>query len=190
MIHDFWIGLRCSILLWIVTAFLYPALILGIGQGVFPYQANGSLLTRAQGSVLGSALIGQTFTGDRYFWSRPSTTNYSTGEQAGPTGVSGASNLAPDNPDLWERIQTDARRLKTAGTAPTADLLYASGSGLDPHISPIAARAQIDRVAKARSQTPEQIRILVDRHTESRFLGIFGEPAVNVLLLNSALDQS
>jgi K+-transporting ATPase ATPase C chain len=166
---------------------LYPLLILIIGFA-FPYQANGSLVTNSQGQVIGSALIGQPFSSDRYFLSRPSTTKYSTGEDAAPTGVSGASNLAPSNPDLIKRIKEEATRLQQAGVEPTADLVYTSGSSLDPHISSEAAQAQVERVAKARGLSPDELKTLIAQNTDGRFLGIFGEPGVNVLKLNLALD--
>lgn len=145
--QDFIISIRSIATLWILTAFLYPLLIFLIGQVAFPYQANGSLLTNAQGKIVGSALIGQTFTANKYFWSRPSVIAYSEEESASPTGLSGGSNLAPDNPDLLKRIRAEAQRLRSKGIEPTADLLYSSGSGLDPHISPAAAEAQVERVA-------------------------------------------
>lgn len=187
--QDFIISLRTTATLWILTVVLYPLLILLIGQVAFPFQANGSILTNNQGEVIGSALIGQTFTSDSYFWNRPSTTSYSEGEDAGPTGLSGASNLAPSNPDLIDRIQTEAQRLRDAGIEPTADLLYTSGSSLDPHISPAAAEAQVGRVAQARGMEVEEVRSLIAQHTDGRFLGLFGEPGVNVLTLDLALDS-
>jgi K+-transporting ATPase ATPase C chain len=180
---------------------------IAFGQIVFPSQANGSLIKDPQGRVVGSALIGQTFTSDRYFNSRPSTTSYSTADpkkddaKVLQTGVSGASNLAPSNPALLERIkgkddpdpkkrvEGDLNRLKTAGVQPTADLVYTSGSSLDPHITPAAATAQITRVAKARGLQPQQLETLIAQNTDNRFLGIFGEPGVNVLKLNLALDK-
>jgi K+-transporting ATPase ATPase C chain len=179
-----------------------------LGQVVFPYQANGSLIQDAQGKVVGSALIGQSFTSERYFQSRHSTTSYSTADpkndKAGilTTGVSGASNLAPSNtakllkdnrkpndPDLIKRIGENANTLKQAGIHPTADLVYTSGSSLDPHTSVEAAKTQIPRVAKARNLNPNQLELLINQNTDSRFLGIFGEPGVNVLKLNLALDK-
>lgn len=200
-------AVRVTLLLWVLTAVLYPFAMIAVGQLVFPFQANGSLLTNAQGQVVGSALIGQPFTSDRYFNSRPSTTAYSTAnpQQDGAgvlkTGVSGASNLAPSNPALLDRIRGkadpdpqkaiagDLPRLKAAGIRPAADLVYTSGSGLDPHITVEAAKAQIQRVAKSRGlESTNRVDILVARHTEGRFLGIFGEPRVNVLKLNLALD--
>jgi potassium-transporting ATPase KdpC subunit len=183
------VGIRTVVVLWLLTAIIYPFLMLAIGQFVFPTQANGSLITNANGEVVGSALIGQSFTSDRYFWSRPSTTNYSEGEEAKPTGISGASNLAPSNPDLKKRVEESIANLKQNNIQPTADLVYTSGSSLDPHISIEAATAQIDRVANARSLPPNQIETLIVQNTEGRFLGIFGEPGVNVLKLNLALDD-
>ncbi|MBW4677393.1 MAG: K(+)-transporting ATPase subunit C [Desmonostoc geniculatum HA4340-LM1] len=200
-------AVRSTLVLWVIAAIIYPFLMIAIGQIVFPFQANGSLLTNSTGQVVGSALIGQPFSSDRYFNSRPSTTNYSTADpkkdDAGilQTGVSGASNLAPSNPALLERIkgkddpdptkkvEGDFNRLKTAGVQPTADLVYTSGSSLDPHITPEAAKAQIARVAKARGIEPTQLETLIAQNTDGRFLSIFGEPGVNVLKLNLALDQ-
>jgi len=188
-------AIKATIVFWIITAVLYPLLILGIGQ-LFPYQANGSLIKNSQGQVVGSALIGQPFTSDKYFWSRPSTTDYSTADPAKDeagvlkTGVSGASNFAPSNPDLLKRITETIETLKKAGVEkPTADLLYTSGSSLDPHITPEGARSQLPRVAKTRNIDPNKIEILITQNTDGRFLGIFGEPGVNVLTLNLALDK-
>ncbi|MEO0015012.1 MAG: hypothetical protein RLZZ535_3401 [Cyanobacteriota bacterium] len=182
-------GIRTTFILWLLTALIYPFLLIAIGQFVFPNQANGSLITNAQGDIIGSALIGQNFTSDRYFFSRPSTTNYSTGDDAKPTGVSGASNLAPSNPELKTRVQETITQLKQQGIKPTADLVYTSGSSLDPHITPEAARGQIQRVAQARGLDTNQVELLMTKNTEGRFLSIFGEPGVNVLKLNLALDN-
>ncbi|ELR99889.1 K(+)-transporting ATPase subunit C [Gloeocapsa sp. PCC 73106] len=189
MITELAIAIRSTLVFWVLTAMLYPLLILIIGF-VFPYQANGSLITDAQGQIIGSALIGQSFNSDRYFWSRPSTTNYSEGEgeDAPTTGISGASNLAPSNPDLLKRIQADATKLELAGIQPIADLLYTSGSSLDPHISLESATAQAEKIAKVRGISPKNLDRLIKQNTEGRFLGIFGEPGVNVLKLNLALD--
>jgi potassium-transporting ATPase KdpC subunit len=208
MVREFITGIRSTLVLWVLTALIYPFLMILIGQVVFPYQANGSLIQDAQGKVVGSALIGQPFSSDRYFNSRPSTTSYSTADpkddKAGvlKTGVSGASNLAPsntaqllkdnrkpENPDLIKRIREDADKLKQAGIEPIADLVYTSGSSLDPHISRQAALAQIQRVAKVRAIDPNQLEILINQNTDDRFLSIFGEPGVNVLKLNLALDK-
>ncbi|BAY66285.1 K+ transporting ATPase, KdpC subunit [Calothrix brevissima NIES-22] len=190
-------AIRSTLVLWIISAIIYPFMMIAIGQIVFPSQANGSLITNSQGQVIGSSLIGQPFKSDRYFNSRPSTTSYSTANPQQDeakilqTGVSGASNLAPSNSALLERIKGkdgDFTRLKTAGIQPTADLVYTSGSSLDPHITPTAAKAQISRIAKARGISPQQLETLIQQHTDSRFLGIFGEPGVNILQLNLALD--
>jgi potassium-transporting ATPase KdpC subunit len=199
-------AIRSTLILWVLVAVIYPFLMLAVGQLIFPYQANGSLIKNAQGQVIGSALIGQPFTSDRYFNSRPSTSRYSTADpkkdESGvlKTGISGASNLAPSNPALLDRIKGkadpdpsqaitgDLFRLQQAKIQPTADLLYTSGSSLDPHITPESARAQIQRVAQARKLQPNQLESLIQNNTEGRSLGIFGEPGVNVLKLNLALD--
>ena len=199
-------AIRATLVLWVLVAVIYPFTMLAIGQGLFPNQANGSLIRNSQGQVVGSALIGQPFTSDRYFNSRPSTTSYSTADpkkdDAGilKTGVSGASNLAPSNPVLLERVKGksdpdpskaisgDLPRLQTAGITPTADMIYTSGSSLDPHITPEAARAQIQRVAQARKLQPTQLETLIQQNTDGRFLGIFGEDGVNVLKLNLAIN--
>jgi potassium-transporting ATPase KdpC subunit len=200
-------AIRTTLTLWLLVAIIYPFAMLGISQIAFPYQANGSPLKNTQGQIIGSALIGQPFTSARYFNSRPSSTSYSTADpkkdEAGilKTGVSGATNLAPSNPDLLARINGktdpdpkkalpgDLPRLQKAGIKPTADLLYTSGSSLDPHITPEAARAQIQRVATARKLPANRLEPLIVQNTDNRFLGIFGEPGVNVLKLNLALDK-
>ncbi|MFB2968646.1 K(+)-transporting ATPase subunit C [Aerosakkonema sp. BLCC-F183] len=200
-------AIRSTLVLWVITALIYPLFTIAFGQIVFPFQANGSILTNDRGQLIGSALIGQPFTSDRYFNSRPSTTNYSTADptkdEAGvlKTGVSGASNLAPSNPALLDRIQGkidpdptksiegDIPRLQKAGIKPTADLIYTSGSSLDPHITPEAAKAQISRIAATRKLDTNQLEILINQNTDGRWLGIFGEPGVNVLKLNLALDK-
>lgn len=199
-------AVRSTLILWVITAIIYPFVMIAFGQILFPFQANGSLIRNAQGNVVGSALIGQPFTSDRYFNSRPSTTNYSTANPKQDealvlrTGISGASNLAPSNPALIERIVGkddpdpskrvvgDFNRLKNASVQPTADLVYTSGSSLDPHITLEAAKAQIARVAKARGLQPNQLETLIAQNIDRRFLGIFGNPGVNVLKLNLALD--
>ncbi len=189
LIKDILIGLRATLILWLITAVIYPFFILFVGQVFVPNIANGSLIQNQGGEVVGSALIGQEFTEPGYFWSRPSVINYSQGEDAQPTGVSGASNLAPSNPELMTRITEEIATLTRAGVNPTGDLLYSSGSGLDPHITPEAARVQVQRVATARGLSPSQIEDLISNYIEGRFLGIFGEPGVNVLKLNLELDQ-
>jgi K+-transporting ATPase ATPase C chain len=189
MLKDLITSIRTTAVLWILTAALYPLLIFAIGQLAFPAQANGSLIVNDQGEVIGSTLIGQAFSREEYFWSRPSAVNYSIGEDAAPTGVSGATNLAPSNPDLIVLAEERAEILQAANLEPTADLLYSSGSGLDPHISPASALAQVDRIAAIRNLSPDDLQTLIAANTEGRFLGIFGEPAVNTVTLNLALDQ-
>ncbi len=200
-------AIRVTLVLWGITAIIYPLILLVIGQVAFNSQANGSLITK-QGVVVGSDLIGQSFTSEKYFWSRPSTTNYSSfatkdydptkaDNLSQRTGVSGASNLAPSNSDLLKRgnekdgfqgVQVEIDRLNKAGIKPTADLVYTSGSSLDPHISVEAAQSQTQRIATVRSLNRNQVEMLVAKNTDGRFLGIFGEPGVNVLKLNLALD--
>ena len=182
-------AIRSTLVIWLIVAVIYPIAILIFGQVAFPFQANGSILKNSQSVAIGSALIGQPMTNNKYFWTRPSTINYSTDKTAAPTGVSGASNLAPTNPDLPKRTKAEIDRLKTAGIKPTNDLVYTSGSGLDPHISLESARNQIDRVARARNLDPNKVEIIMTQSIEDRFLGIFGEPGVNVLKLNLALDS-
>jgi K+-transporting ATPase ATPase C chain len=182
-------AIRATILLWVITAVFYPLLIWITGQLIFPFQANGSILKNTEGKAIASALIGQPFTSDRYFWSRPSIVDYSTGKAAGITGISGASNLAPSNADLTKLIQNRIQTLKQANIEPTADLVYSSGSGLDPHITVQAAKNQINRIAKVRQLDTNQVELLINQAIEDRFLGIFGEPGVNVVKLNLALDQ-
>src|SRR2546427_1326706 len=175
------------ILLSVVTGLAYPALVTVIAQTVFPHQANGSLIVK-DGKAVGSALIGQPFDDPKYFWGRPSATS-PFGYNA---GASSGSNLSPTNPTLVEAVKgrVDALRAADPGnTAPVpVDLVTSSGSGLDPHISPAAALYQTARVAKARKMDRDAVRELVERHTLGRWLGVFGEPRVNVLELNLALD--
>lgn len=175
-------AIRSTLILWVITAVIYPLFILIFGQVVFPFQANGSLIKNNEAVVIGSILIGQPFSGDRYFWNRPSVVNYS--------GVSGASNLAPSNQELINNISKQIQQLKAANIKPNSDLVYTSGSGLDPHISIESARNQIERVAKARNLDVNQVEIMMNKAIEGRFLGIFGEPGVNVLKLNLALDKN
>src|SRR6266851_5102541 len=175
-------------LMTLLTGVVYPLVVTGIGQVVFPWQANGSLIVK-DGKVLGSVLIGQPFDDPKYFWSRPSATSPFADNAASSSG----SNLSPTNPDLVKAVQGRVDALRAADPGNTArvpvDLVTASGSGLDPHISPAAALYQVPRVAKARKLPPETVRELVERHIEGRFLGFLGEPRVNVLTLNLALDS-
>lgn len=181
----------------IITGLIYPLAITGIAQVLFPHQAEGSLIER-NGHVVGSALIGQNFTSDKYFHGRPSATtapdpNDPNKTVAAPYNAanSGGSNLGPSNKALIDRVQADIEKLKQENPSMPvpADLITTSASGLDPDISPDAAFFQVPRVAKARNLTENQVRQLVADHIEDRFLGLLGEPRVNVLKLNLALDE-
>lgn len=173
----------------IVTGVVYPLVMTVVAQVVFPHQANGSLIER-DGKVVGSALIGQQFDGPRYFWSRPSATGPTPYNAAASTG----SNLGPTNPAQLDAVRGRVDGLHKASADQTGsipiDLVTASGSGLDPEISPAAAEYQVARVAKARGVSVEAVRGLVAQHTAGRQLGVLGEPRVNVLELNLAMDKS
>ncbi len=182
----------------LVTGLAYPLAITGIAGLVFPYQASGSIVER-DGKVIGSALIGQDFTSDRYFRGRPSATSAADPNDASKTvsapynaANSGGSNLGPTNKALIERVQGDLEKLKqeNPGAAVPIDLVTTTGSGLDPHISPEAALFQVPRVAKARNMPEDRLRQVVNERIEGRVVGIFGEPRVNVLELNVALDSA
>lgn len=178
------------LLIWtVVTGMIYPAVVTGLAQLLFPHQASGSLIRDKDGKPLGSELIGQPFSEPRYFWGRPSATApfpYNAGASSG-------SNQAPANPALVAAVRARIRALKEADPENQApipvDLVTASGSGLDPQITPAAAEYQVNRVARARHLDPQKLRDLVNRQTESRQWGIFGEPRVNVLKLNLTLDR-
>jgi K+-transporting ATPase ATPase C chain len=181
----------------LVTGLAYPLAITGIAQIVFPRQAQGSMIER-DGHVVGSALIGQTFADDKYFHGRPSATTApdpkdSTKTVAAPYNAanSGGSNLGPSNKALIDRVQGDLAKLKQENPAAPVplDLVTSSASGLYPDISPEAAQFQVPRIAKARNLPENRIRELVADQTEGRFLGLLGEPRVNVLLLNLGLDR-
>jgi K+-transporting ATPase ATPase C chain len=170
---------RIYIVLTLLTGIIYPLAMTGVAQLLFPGQANGSRIIERD-KLVGSDLIVQKFESPRYFWPRPSAADYAT-------VASGASNKGPTSADLKKSI--DERRERFAKDAPV-DLLTASGSGLDPHISPEAARSQIPRVAAARNAPTDKITALVDQMTEAPQFGFLGEPRVNVLRLNRALDQA
>ena len=182
----------------IITGFVYPLAITGIAGVLFPYQAQGSLIEK-DGKVIGSELIGQEFASDKYFHSRPSATtgpdpNDPSKTVAAPYNAvnSMGSNLGPTNKALIDRVTADVAKLKQENPSAQVpiDLVTTSGSGLDPHISPDAAYFQVPRVAKARNMSENALHDLVAQHLEGRTLGIFGEPRVNVLELNLALDKA
>lgn len=193
--------LRPAILLGIslllITGLVYPLAITGIAEAIFPHQAEGSPIT-LNGKVVGSELIGQSFTSDRYFHGRPSATlgpDPADASKSVPQPYNAAnsmgSNLGPTNKALIERVQSDVTKLRqeNASAAVPIDLVTTTASGLDPHISPEAALFQVPRVARARNLAEDRVRQLVNEHLENRELGLLGEPRVNVLALNMALDQ-
>jgi potassium-transporting ATPase KdpC subunit len=180
----------------VITGIIYPLLMTGIAQAVFPYQANGSLIEK-DGKVIGSALIGQNFTSDKYFHGRPSATTEPDPKDATKTvpvpyaaDNSAGSNLGPTSKALVDRVKGDAETLakENPGTPIPSDLVTTSASGLDPDITPAGALFQVPRVAKTRGLPEDKVRQLVEDHVTGRLLGIIGEPHVNVLKLNLALD--
>ena len=181
-------NLLTALLMTLVTTVLfglaYPLAITGLAQVIFPENANGQLIRAADGTVIGSRLLGQPFVSPGYFRSRPSAANYDATASSG-------SNLGPTNPKLIERIKADAARLQAEnpGQPVPVDLITASGSGLDPHITPVAAEFQVPRVARERGMSEDELRQLVNQHTEQRQSGFLGEPRVNVLELNLDLDN-
>ncbi|HMK70548.1 MAG TPA: K(+)-transporting ATPase subunit C [Xanthobacteraceae bacterium] len=197
MLREIRPALVVLVALTVITGLVYPLAMTGIAQVIFPYRAQGSLIER-DGKVVGSELIGQAFSSDKYFHGRPSATT--APDPADPSKTvaapynaanSGGSNLGPSNKALVDRVQGDIDKLKKENpSAPVpADLVTTSASGLDPEISPEAAYFQVPRVAKARNLAEDRLRQLVSDHIEGRFLGLLGEPRVNVLLLNLALDR-
>ena len=182
-------SIRALLVFTVITGVAYPLIVTAIAQVAFRDKANGSLIEK-DGKVLGSRLIGQPFSGPKYFWSRASGTS----PQPYNGSASSGTNQGPTNPALKETVEGRVKALRDAGADPSkpvpVDLVTASGSGLDPHISPAAAEYQVARVSKARSLPEDKVRALVAQFTEGRQLGILGEPRVNVLDLNLALDAA
>jgi len=171
----------------IICGGIYPAVVTGISQAAFPKQARGSMIVDTHGRVIGSALIGQPFSDPKYLWPRPSATPDVAYNPAGSSG----SNAGPTNPAYLKMVEDRVKVLRDAGVSGSipAELVQASASGLDPHISPAAALAQIPRIARVRNLSAETLQRIVSAHTENRQLGIFGEPRVNVLAVNGELDK-
>ena len=188
MLSALLVALRTALVTLVLTSVLYPLAVTALARGLWSEQAEGSLVTDARGQVVGSALVSQGFTRPGYFQPRPSAAG-----QGHDATASGGSNLGPTSQKLRERSVADAERLRrenpeASGPVP-AELVTASGSGLDPHLSPEAASWQVPRVARARGVTPERVRAVVEGLVEERTLGVLGEPRVNVLQLNLALDR-
>ena len=196
MLRELRPALVLLVALTLITGLAYPLAMTGVASLIFSYQAQGSLVTKG-GKVIGSALIGQAFDSDRYFHGRPSATTGPDPADASksipsPYNASNSmgANLGPTSKALIDRVKDDVEKLRQEGTAVPIDLVTTSASGLDPHISPEAAYFQVPRVARARNMTEDQVRRTVDQHVEGRTLGFLGEPRVNVLALNLALDAA
>jgi potassium-transporting ATPase KdpC subunit len=184
LVADFRTAIISMVFFTVLCGAAYPLFMTGVAQAAFPAKANGSIVEK-DGQPVGSALVGQTFTGAKYFHSRPSTDDYS--------GFSGGSNYGPSSAELIARVEADLARIReenglTADAAVPVDAVTASASGLDPHISPAYAELQIARVSRERGLTEDEVRGLVKQHTDDRTLLVMGEPRVNVLELNLALD--
>lgn len=183
--HRLWPAVALLLAMTVITGVIYPVAVTAVAQVVFPSQANGSLIV-VDGKTVGSSLIGQAFSDDKYFWGRPSAAGKDGYDASGSAGT----NLGPTSQALIDRITADVDRIRAAnGGGPVpVDLITTSASGLDPDISPAAADYQVARVAKARGMTEDAVRAVVARHTEQPLIGFLGEPRVNVLLLNLDLD--
>jgi len=189
MLDALLIAIRATVVTLVLTGLVYPLAMTGVAQVLFPHQSNGSLVTDEHGQVIGSELIGQNFSAPGYFWPRPSA----AGSDGYDATASSGSNLGPTSQKLRDRITADIARLReanpdAAGPLP-AELVTTSASGLDPHLSPAGALWQVPRVARARGVAPERVRAVVEANTEGRTFGVLGEPRVNVLRLNLALDR-
>jgi K+-transporting ATPase ATPase C chain len=189
VVKELGIAIRLLLVMTVVTGAIYPGIVTGIAKIAWPFEAGGSLIER-DGKVIGSELIGQPFDAPRYFWSRASATS----PAAYNAGASSGSNQGPLNPALTDAVNTRLKALREADPeqrdAVPVDLVTASASGLDPHISPAAAALQVHRVANARGISEDAVRTLIAQHTEQRTFGVLGEPRVNVLLLNLDLDRA